>query len=404
MAILKRIYHLLINFFSLFAGFFVGRTKKCVLIGAWGGQKFADNSRYLFQYLYKNKERLALKRVVWVTRSKNINDYLNAHGYESYLIGTKRSFYWHLKCGVHVICNMTFGFGNFKSDIDNRFSCGAKKIQLWHGVGIKAIGKASNGNKNSKFRSFFNAGVLGSIFSLGCWYNEYFLCTSEINKEINFATNNCIFKHLFISSYPRFLPNNDLTENEKQTISEFQRFNGVILYLPTFRKTLDNYQHPLDSDVFLDFLRKTNCAFIEKLHSAAVFTEREEIPNVIYLDKNFDINVLFPYVTCVISDYSSAAFDAIHIKKPVIIYVPDLEAFKNSDVGLIMDIEQLFQILIAKDCSKIIELTQAAINGTFFNSGISEIYTSIDDKFFCGTQKDYEEIWADITAAISGSR
>ena len=55
-----------------------------VLMGSWFGEKFADNSRFLFQYLSNNKERLGLTHIVWVSKSKLIVNDLNTMGYEAY--------------------------------------------------------------------------------------------------------------------------------------------------------------------------------------------------------------------------------------------------------------------------------------------------------------------------------
>ncbi len=52
------------------------------------GEKFADNSRFLFQYLHQEKQELLLKRVIWVTRNKNLKDELSEMGYEVYLCGS----------------------------------------------------------------------------------------------------------------------------------------------------------------------------------------------------------------------------------------------------------------------------------------------------------------------------
>lgn len=52
------------------------RNKRIVLVGAWMGTKFADNSRYLYQYLFANKKKLGLKKVIWITRNKDVNELL----------------------------------------------------------------------------------------------------------------------------------------------------------------------------------------------------------------------------------------------------------------------------------------------------------------------------------------
>lgn len=390
----------LINLCSLIRGLFYRRNTKNVLFGSWGGTKFADNSRYLYQFLFQNKDKLKLNKVIWVTRDETINKTLNNLGYESYLIGTKESKIWHLKCGIHIICNMSFGFGDFDCDLDSRYSCGAKKIQLWHGVGIKSIGRASNQYRQPKNRLLHNR-IVDTIFSLGCWKREFFLCTSDLNLQINYQTNSCIKKRMFVTSYPRNCECIELLENEKKIISSIKSFKGAILYLPTFRKDLNSFFHPLKDCEFLKFIKEENLAFIEKPHSASKYTLDITDPNIIYLRSSFDINVLYDHVTCVITDYSSSAFDSIHKKVPMISFVPDLNKFKYSDVGLLMDIENLFGSLIAKDVNALMERIRHVIECRFFSEDVNEIYRKVDSLFYDGRQKNMMEIWKDILSAIN---
>ena len=48
------------------------RDMQTVLFGAWFGEKFSDNPRFLFQYLSENRSALGLNRVVWVTRDEAV--------------------------------------------------------------------------------------------------------------------------------------------------------------------------------------------------------------------------------------------------------------------------------------------------------------------------------------------
>ena len=176
------------------------RNKNVVLVGAWMGEKFSDNSRFLFQYLFENKDKLGLEKVVWVTRNGNLNDLLNSLGYESYLIGTPESKYWHLKAGVHILCNMAFPQTKVETDIDTRYSWGSVKFQLWHGVGMKSVGAASNNAHslgNVSVSRFHNSRI-ATWCTLGGWNEEYFLSTSERNAEVNYAISLCRKDHLFI--------------------------------------------------------------------------------------------------------------------------------------------------------------------------------------------------------------
>lgn len=47
----------------------VKKIKIFGFFGAWFGEKYADNSKYLFEYVNKNHPEI---RVIWVTRNENI--------------------------------------------------------------------------------------------------------------------------------------------------------------------------------------------------------------------------------------------------------------------------------------------------------------------------------------------
>lgn len=391
------------NLFFWIIGLFVGRSKKNIIFGSWGGNTFSDNSRYLYQYLYQNKEKYGLKNVIWITRNTEVNNLLNSNGYVSYLIGTKESKKWHLKSKIHVICNMSSSVSNFKADIDVKYSSGAKKVQLWHGVGVKSIGQASNSNKGRKNRahSFLHNSFLKTIASEGCWFNEYLLCTSNLNKEINLKTIGCKYNHMFVSSYPRHCECLRLMDKEQLIIDKISSFKFAILYLPTFRSDDSQYVHPLDDRLFATFLKDNNIVFVQKPHKAdnklRIFNSN---PNVINLDSNFDVNTLYRYVKCVISDYSSAAFDSIHLKIPTIFYTPDLDSFKHGDIGLLIDFESTFHPFLAKDVSSLTLLLNRILSDTYFDNSVLNIFLKTDLDYFNGIQKEYDDIWYDIQKAI----
>ena len=78
------------NVYTIIAQIFVKKDNKTLLIGSWMGRRFADNSRYLFQYLSSNRTQLELEHVVWVTRDAELYDSLIRLGYEVCMSGTKK--------------------------------------------------------------------------------------------------------------------------------------------------------------------------------------------------------------------------------------------------------------------------------------------------------------------------
>ena len=80
--------------------------------------------------------------------------------------------------------------------------------------------------------------------------------------------------------------------------------------------------HPLKDDGLKQYLQQNDIVWIEKPHSASNFQMENDskFPNLLYLDPDFDINILLDYVDAVITDYSSVAFDSIKKDIPTILY------------------------------------------------------------------------------------
>ena len=120
---------LIIDIFLLF----VKRDKKIIVCSGWCGERFADNSRYIFLYLCQQKERLALKRIIWLTRDEKIKRELRAAGFTVYMKGSLSSVYYHLRAGC-------FFYDQFSYDYYVFLTRKAKLINLWHGMPIKKFG------------------------------------------------------------------------------------------------------------------------------------------------------------------------------------------------------------------------------------------------------------------------
>ena len=386
------------------------RNKRIVLVGAWMGTKFADNSRYLYQYLFANKKKLGLKKVIWITRNKDVNELLNKIGYESYLVGTNESNYWHLKAGVHIICNAIDDTLSFHSDIDTRLSYGAKKVQLWHGVGgIKAVGGASNEAKKHAashkkvVNDFLNSRFFKNWTSAGSWGNAYVLATGKQCAKANVAYIGCDLDLIFISGYPRNCECLKLLPEEEAFIEKLKSYSGSILYLPTFRSDDSAYVHPLKDERIRKFLKENNILWIEKPHTADVKGDAlvDADANICNLDPNFDINTIYSKVSCVMTDYSSVAFDAVYHKKPLIMYCPDIDKFRHGDVGFMIDFESYFKDELCEN----LDSTYSMIKDIFGNPDAfledrKNSYWKINEYAFDNKTYSYEEIWRDICTLI----
>lgn len=392
--VLKKIAIVLANGFVFFIGLILLKSKKYIIIGSWMGSRYADNSRFLFEYLSKNKKHLKIKKIIWATRSKIICDGLKKDGFDAVLIGTLASFYYHCKSKVHIICNTATSNKKFKSDIDCYLSSGAIKIQLWHGNGIKCVPGADF--ENNKFLL-----SLKVISTPGLWHPQkmLFLCKSDLDagffeKKFGISESNCIH-----AAYPRTCGASYLNNEEKELISLIGSFKKIILFLPTFRDNYLHYVHPLSNVAIINYLEKNNYLWIEKPHAADKDGEtslRVSSNNVLLLKDSFDINVLLPLCDLLVTDYSSAMLDAMFYRKQIVYYTPDFDYYIQSDRGFLMDFDSVTINPKIKDLSCLIDGLEAAFKKPHYDArseGIRKMFWK-HDGWTC------EDIWREIKKKV----
>lgn len=401
------------NLLTSFTNIFIKRDKTIIIIGAWMGTKFADNPRFLFQYLFDNKHKYGLNRVIWITRNENLCVELNELGYESYLCNSKESNYWHLKAGIHIICNSVTKNeqSGQEADIDTRFSRGAKCINLWHGIGgIKKVGEESKKNQIDSRNFFFALKsilkridlIKGIVNIFRAWPEEkiYFLTTTKSNTEQ--VKRFFVTQPQFIYTLPpRLCKCPRLLDAEENVLKFMKNYNGTILYLPTYRSSYtakSTFNMSILGERLKGVIADYNYLLIQKSHSASAYeTVNSFEGNILNLPPDFDINVLMPHITILITDYSSAATDARFLGKPVIFFVPDIDEYKYGDRGLTPEADELMSgpkyVNIEELCSSLPKYLSNP------SDAIAENASEIVEKY-CGKAKDLGQVWNDICETI----
>jgi CDP-glycerol glycerophosphotransferase (TagB/SpsB family) len=381
------------------------RDEKIVLMGAWSGNRFSDNTRFLYQYLSKNKEELGLSHVVWVTRNKALLAELTGLGYEAYEMDSEESIYFHKKAKYHIICNSCNHEDAFAGDILPEYSNGAVKINLWHGLGgIKGVEYASGQYAKKKaahplkcaIKEFCNKQKVYRVLvnRIGGWGDCKYASTTPYQTEILMKYFLKPRKYFLECGYPRNEKCLEYLQSEEEIISYITSKKNRILYLPTFRDNTVQFTEPLTDSSFADMLRGKEVLWIEKAHGAdkaEVMTGAtgENLP-VLKLDSSFDVNILLPYVDVVVTDYSSVVWDALYHKKPLIFYVPDFVYYRDEDRGFIMKPEEF---LLGQVCYSMKELEDAVANNVdAFDNLLPEDIDAHRIKMW-GKDANYREIW-----------
>ena len=390
-----------------------------VLIGAWFGEKFADNSRYLYQYLHDNKDKLGLNHVIWVTLNKKVYQQLSEMGYEVYLMDSDESIEWHKRAKYHIICNTPYALNVcdkngvdhiINGDIMGELSYRSKRINLWHGTGgLKAVHMSSNTYKNKKRKHPIcysviewlsrNSLIYQKLFrEKGGWGDCYQIATSPLQVSTLRLSYGRKSSKCIVTCYPRNCMCIRLLKEEENIIDELKKYEAIILYLPTFR-TNSSFEYSNLSSEMYELLKQKKILWIEKAHSAEKVNTTSFVhrPNVIKLNPDFDINVLLPYITLLITDYSSVRMDAMFHNKATLFYVPDFEEYMCGDNGFLADPNE---VMCGPKLKTVQELYEA-IDKYIFNPDASKTpnYQEIRDRYW-SSNKSLAEIWMDIKKQV----
>lgn len=386
------------------------RDNQIILFGSWFGNKFADNSRFLFQYLAENKEKYGFKKVVWATRNEKVFNALEALGYTVVMIGTKESDYYHKIAGIHVVCNAGSSTNASEGDIDGKFSFGAIRINLWHGIPAKGVDYASIEYKKREkahpflmrlYYSLLKNRLIRTVgFQPGGWNDAYRLSTTPFVSGLFVDMTKLPVKKMIETGYPRNCTLSKMLPEERKVISQIIESDYSILYLPTFRSKKSGYTNPLDDSSIVQWIKDENILWIQKPHSAdksMLDAQANNDTNIVNLPDTFDINVLLEHVDVVLTDYSSVCFDAIYHHKPIVYYVPDLEQYMEEDRGFVISPDVFMVGPKAFGTEELlIHLKSVKRNGM---NEMSNTYYNLREKIWkSGT--DMEEIWTAIREKI----
>ncbi len=394
--ILIRFFAPVINLLTDIINVFIWRDKRIVLFGSWMGNRFADNSRYLFQCLSTNKEKYHLKKVIWVTRNKIVYTSMKKQGYEVYMMHSLKSIYFHFKSGIHMVCNQSYPVRGYAGDIMGQFSGHATKINMWHGVPIKA-GKSTGTNIKKGFigkaRFFLKTNkIFNFIFSPGHWDRAlYFSTGEECTKRLSIFCG--IKEKQFIDvGYPRDCVIDKYSNEERKTINNILSHDRSILYVPTFRE-YGEVPHPLEEESVWAYVNRNDVLWIEKPHSASKNqNHNKDCKNVLYLDGDFDINTILPYITLVITDYSSVCYDAMAFDKPTFFFDSDYDHYLYDERGFLCDYKNEVEGVEASTSSELVMLIEKYFEDERYRTYVSDHVEKVKKLVLSKNKKTIDEI------------
>ena len=315
-------------------------------IGKFDGQ-FVDNVKYFF--LFMQHSSMTEYDIFFVTENRDVMKKMQKYGYNVFFYPTLKSIVklvtaqvlivdhidWIKKCKYHLL---------FKS----------KKVQLWHGIGLKYIEKEINDSKKYKSKPLW-ARILVSIYRVtkgrfSCF--DLIISTSEFYTK-QFFKKPFNYKEIIETGYPRndiLIPEQKMKnkddkkyyiETDYNIIEMVQRLklegNKIVLYAPTYRDTGRTPLGPgsFDPKYWSDFGQRHKTVFVIKSHPYPEQTFSSfHLKNILHYSHSKDVYPLLPCIDLLITDYSSIYTDFLLLEKPIIFFCYDYEKYVREDRDL----------------------------------------------------------------------
>ncbi|TVZ16175.1 CDP-glycerol glycerophosphotransferase family protein [Maribacter sp. MAR_2009_72] len=308
------------------------------IFGAWNGQRYSDNSKYLFDYVSENHKDIM---AIWITKDKKVQSRIREQGKKCYMSNSLKGIYLSLRAKFVIV-------SSGKNDISKLFVNGAKLVHLWHGNPLKKIGLDDN---YSSANGFFYSKIVRWFYPMVYEFNyDYMVSNSQIFTPFMQSSYRLNTDQILETGCPR----NDIfysTSKDVFNIELSKRFKDskIVYYLPTFRNS-ETPKNIFTQDDYVEekveaFLQKENIVLVNKGHfveSKTGLSGTSQNSRIVHLkdsDITSDINNMLKDADALITDYSSAFFDFLLTERPILFAAFDLQEYMSHSRELYFNYE-----------------------------------------------------------------
>jgi CDP-glycerol glycerophosphotransferase (TagB/SpsB family) len=318
---------------------------------------FAGNSKFLYLWMRAHRPDI---EAMWITHRADVAHQLRAHGLPVCRRGTLAAVNAALRAGVYLYC-----FGPWEVSI--AFGRGAYLVNLWHGVGLKAVQYGDPRSAASRATDP-GLGLLGHIRELGGRLDPDLLIATSPFTQRHFADQFRLpVERCPPLGYPRLDPPLDhklmdlveLIERGQAKRLRDDATEELYVYAPTYRDTgRDFLAEALPSLERLNAVLETRRALLYlKLH------HRTPIPNGLATGRirswphEADLYSAFPFVDGLITDYSSLHYDWIfRSDRGAVLYTFDQQSYESADRTLLHPFDENVAGWRARNFDELLEL------------------------------------------------
>lgn len=304
------------------------RNPKLVAFGA-ASNRFADNPAYAFLACSESRSL----RCVWISGSVETIDRLRRLGFEAERRWSPKGVWIAARAGWFV-------YGWSTGDVNRWLSDGAKTFNLWHGVGVKRIQRMRIVGSGAAVYSAAEGSFRARAFADDRHTPDLVLSTSPsmttvLAEAFGVARTRCLEL-----GYPRndhlhrFVPAPAPLADE--AILAQLRDHKVIGYFPTFRD--DSVSIPGGSPMIRELgeiAGRQGARLLFKAHDASE-VQVEAGSSLVVLPPESDLNAYLAHCDVIVTDYSSVASDFLLLRRPIVLFVPDIDHY-DANRGFALD-------------------------------------------------------------------
>ncbi len=323
------------------------RRSDLVLFGSWFGNRYDDNPRFLHEYAAGRPG----VRCVWMTRSAQVRERLEAKGQEVCMMGTPKALGLLLRAG-RVVYSVGPG------DVGPLAAMGgAVIVNLWHGVPIKRVGALLE-EKPSRFWDWIRRARsrLSRIYAFS---------TSEQVSQLYGRVFRLDQSHILDLGQSR---TDYFFSDHLNPLRQAWPGKRIILYMPTFRqmgKQRRDMQSVLDHAALDAFCADRGVVFLIKEHYYVSPTDSERYENVVHVqDGAYSAQELLDAADILVTDYSSCFVDYLLLDRPQVFYAYDYDDYKDRDRDFIFDYSKTVPGRVCRSFDGLVQELDAILGGS----------------------------------------
>ena len=330
----------------------IPRREELWVFGAWKGKLYADNAKYMFEYVNREHPQI---RAVWIARDRAVVREVRAKGYQSYANHSLMGIFLCLRAGVALMTEDTH-------DISKVLISGSKMIQLWHGMGIKDVRKFVQPDI-SRARAHY-------LKYAHPYERQYWMTACRDAAEKYARAFGVPPEQMFITGQPK--DDNFVVCGKNAMVEEIRaRHPGatIYVYLPTHRNFgQGDVCKELTYEAFArlnTLLREKQIVMIFKPHThefAHYRGKTHSLSNIVFAtdpEAYGDVYAFLPMCDGLITDYSGVMLGYLTGRKPIV-YVPfDMDEYLLNDAGFCFRYEEVTAGPICKTWEEVVRAIDA---------------------------------------------